>query len=242
MCRSCPGPGPGEAQRGAARRAADRQGGRASKALTLAQAEALLDAAAHSYLHAYAVLSLLVGARTEELRALTWSHVDLFGNPDSCQPVPPTVMLWRSARAGGDTKMRKSRRTLALPRRCVDALIEHRPRQAAIRLAAESRWQDLDLVFASALGTQLDAHNVRRAVRRVAKFAGLDPAEWTPRELRHSFVSLLSDASVPLENISGLVGHSGSAVDRTGVLQADPSRDRRWRAGNAPLLRDRDRP
>lgn len=186
--------------------------GRPSKALTLVQAEALLNAAVDSPLHAYVVLSLLVGARTEELRALTWSHVDLFGNPDATPPVPPTVMVWRSARAGGDTKTRKSRRTLALPRRCVDALTEHRRRQAATRLATGSRWQDLDLVFASALGTQLDAHNVRRAFRRVANSAGLDPSEWTPRELRHSFVSLLSDAGVPLENISRLVGHSGSAV------------------------------
>jgi integrase len=39
-------------------------------------------------------------------------------------------------------------------------------------------------------------------------------AEWTPRELRHSFVFLLSDAGVPLENISRLVGHSGSAVTK----------------------------
>lgn len=36
--------------------------------------------------------------------------------------------------------------------------------------------------------------------------------EWTPRELRHSFVSLLSDRGVPLEVISRLVGHSGTAV------------------------------
>jgi integrase len=33
-----------------------------------------------------------------------------------------------------------------------------------------------------------------------------------PRELRHSFVSLLSDAKVPIEVISRLVGHSGTAV------------------------------
>ena len=34
----------------------------------------------------------------------------------------------------------------------------------------------------------------------------------TPRELRHSFVSLLSDSGVPLEEISRLVGHSSTAV------------------------------
>lgn len=36
-----------------------------------------------------------------------------------------------------------------------------------------------------------------------------------PREMRHSFVSLLSDSGVPLENISRLVGHSGTGVTET---------------------------
>ncbi len=45
--------------------------------------------------------------------------------------------------------------------------------------------------------------------------AGLESAEWTPRELRHSFVSLLSDEGVPLEEISRLVGHSSTAVTET---------------------------
>jgi integrase len=37
-------------------------------------------------------------------------------------------------------------------------------------------------------------------------------AEWTPRELRHSYVSLLSDAGVPVEKIARLVGHTGTAT------------------------------
>lgn len=48
--------------------------GRSSKSLTFAQAEKLLTAAEGSPLRAYIVLSLLVGARTEELRALCWGR------------------------------------------------------------------------------------------------------------------------------------------------------------------------
>ena len=33
-----------------------------------------------------------------------------------------------------------------------------------------------------------------------------------PRELRHTFVSLMSDAGVPLENIARLVGHRNTTV------------------------------
>ena len=42
--------------------------------------------------------------------------------------------------------------------------------------------------------------------------AGLNAAEWTAREMRHSFVSLLSDAGVPVEKIARLVGHTGTAT------------------------------
>lgn len=184
--------------------------GRQSKAMTYAQAEAVLRAAEGTGMHAYIVLSLLTGARTEELRALTWDHVDLAGLPEADPPVPPYMAVWRSVRAGGDTKTRKSRRTLALPKRCVDVLAEL---QATQRKAQGDSWKASGLVFASAAGTELDAANVRRAFRNVIKDAdGIDPKEWTPRELRHSFVSLLSDNGLPLEEIARLVGHSSTAT------------------------------
>jgi integrase len=70
-------------------------------------------------------------------------------------------------------------------------------------------------VFASEVGTELDAPNVRRGFRRIAKKAGLVAGEWTPRELRHSFVSLLSDGGLSIEQISRLVGHSSTSVTET---------------------------
>jgi site-specific recombinase XerD len=68
-------------------------------------------------------------------------------------------------------------------------------------------------VFATANGTALDAHNVGRSFRRVIAAAGLNPMAWTPREPRHSFVSLLSASGVRIEDISRLVGHSGTAAN-----------------------------
>jgi hypothetical protein len=71
------------------------QAGRPSKALTLAEASALLDTAEAdgSTLAVYVVVSLLTGARTEQLRALTWSHVDLIGQQDGVPPTPAHVMV-----------------------------------------------------------------------------------------------------------------------------------------------------
>jgi integrase len=185
--------------------------GRPSKSLTFAQAEALLFSTQNTTMHAYIVVSLLTGARTEELRALTWENLDLDGDPSAEPPRPPTIQVWRSVRTGGDTKTAKSRRTLELPGFCVEVLHAHRELQAEQKARAD-RWDEKDLVFTSQVGTELDAANVRRAFRSAAKAAGLIDAEWTPRELRHSFVSLLSSAGMPIEEISHLVGHSSTNV------------------------------
>lgn len=185
--------------------------GRPSKSLTFVEAEALLSSTENTTMHAYIVVSLLTGARTEELRALTWENLDLDGDPSAEPPRPPTIQVWRSVRTGGDTKTAKSRRTLELPGFCVDVLRRHRQLQTEAS-ARTDRWHDSDLVFTSQAGTELDAANVRRAFRTAAKSAGLVAANWTPRELRHSFVSLLSSSGMPIEEISHLVGHSSTNV------------------------------
>ena len=188
----------------------------------------MLTAAEETTLHAYVVLSLLLGARTEELRALTWSHVDLDGTP-------PSIMVWRSVREGGDTKTRKSRRTLAMPRRCVDALKLHRERQDVACKAAGEELAGQQPHVAFKVGTELDAHNVRRSFRAVLKKAGLNEKEWTPREMRRSFVSLLSDSGIPLENISRLVGHSDTTVTERSTA-SNYARCFRGSRSNGPTL------
>jgi integrase len=181
--------------------------------MTAQQADHVITKTASDTMHPYIVVSLLTGARTEELRALRWEHVHLEGRSDVTPPVPPFVEVWRSVRAGGDTKTMKSRRTIALPDLCVRALVTQRAQQDAERRAAGEQWHGTGLVFTTRLGTAMDAANVRRDFRRaLAAVPGLNPEEWTPRELRHSFVSLLSDAGVPIEDVSRLVGHSSTSV------------------------------
>jgi integrase len=163
------------------------QAGRPSKSLTIDQASALLAAAVGTRMHAYIALCLATGIRTEGARALLWEHVD-FGDPDADPPVPASAAVWRSVRSHGDTKTEKSRRTLALPQMAVDALQVQKERQAADRHAAGARWSDHDLVFATGTGAALDAANVRREFRAACRTAKIGD-NWTPRELRHSFVS-----------------------------------------------------
>lgn len=98
---------------------------------------------------------------------------------------------WPSCDRGRGTKTPKSRRVLSLPRLAVRALSDHLDRQGEDRSLAGALWQDHGLVFASAAGTLLDRHNVLREFRKITKAAGLG-TDWVPREMRHTFVSLLS--------------------------------------------------
>ena len=156
----------------------------------------VIDACGPYRLQAYVVL-LTTGIRPEEARALRWDHLDLDAG---------TVAVLRWDRAGGDTKTPRSRRTLKLPEIALAALKERMAAQVADRLKAGEVWQDGGLVFTTSTGTMLDQHNIRREFRQITKAVGLGE-DWVPRELRHTFVSIMSAGGVPVEEIARVAGH-----------------------------------
>jgi hypothetical protein len=81
----------------------------------------------------------------------------------------------------------------------------------------------LALAFTTSVGTALDAVNVRRSFKAITKDAKVGEG-WTPRETRHTFVSIMSDNDVPLEKIADLVGRKGTSVpDRVYWHQLKPA-------------------
>ena len=105
-------------------------------------------------------------------------------------------------RLHGDTKTEKSRRTLALPQNAVTALREH-------------------LMFTTSIGTPLDASHVRRDFRALCKKAGIEGV-WAPRELRHTFVSVMSVSGVAVEEIARLNGQDLHRGGAQGITSHNP--------------------
>jgi integrase len=66
-------------------------------------------------------------------------------------------------------------------------------------------------VFTTSIGTMLDQHNIRREFRQITKAAGLGEG-WVPRELRHTFVSIMSAGGVPVEEIARVAGHKQTST------------------------------
>ena len=69
-------------------------------------------------------------------------------------------------------------------------------------------------MFTTSVGTPLDASHVRRDFRALCKKAGIEGV-WSPRELRHTFVSVMSESGVAVEEIARLAGHASSRTTET---------------------------
>lgn len=158
------------------------------RALTVEEARRLLDVAANDPAGPVIATGLLLGLRPGELIALRWEDVDL---------AEGTLTVGRYL------KTRASRRTLKMPPRLTEILIRHSAEQM-------SRQDSTGLVFSTANGTAWDRANLRRALRRMARAARVP--KMTVYELRHSMVSILSAAGIPLEQIADVAGHSSPST------------------------------
>jgi integrase len=181
------------------------------KALDVAESRALLATAGKHRLGALFSVALACGLRLGEATGLRWEDVDLTTGEirirQQLQRVGKRLMLQ-------DLKTAKSRRTLALPQVCLDAIRAHRTRQLEERLKAGQDWEDTGLVFTTyarrgsgrKVGRGLHPRNVLRTL-----YALLDTAK-LPRvrfhDLRHSAASLLIAEGVELVEVSMLLGHS----------------------------------
>jgi integrase len=119
------------------------------------------------------------------------------------------VALLRCPLPRGHTELSARTWTSVTPLPVTQALRALRETQADEQLAAGDDWQDSGLVFTTHLGAALDAGNVRKMFKRVCTEAGIRDG-WTPRELRTSFVSLMSHHGVSIEEIARLVGHAST--------------------------------
>lgn len=84
---------------------------------------------------------------------------------------------------------------------------------------ADRGWKSEGIVyvFGTRYGTAQQAQVIRNQFRSVVTKAGIR-GSWTPRELRHSFVSLMSDSGASQELIADLVGHAHTTTTRTRTI------------------------
>jgi len=197
------------------------------------QARTLLETARGDRLEALYAVATALGLRQGEALALRWSDVDLDARTlrvsATLQRVP--VMLRGADDGGRGTRYRleppktaRSRRTIHLPGVVVTALREHRLRQLEERLAAGGAWQEWDLVFATTIGTPMDARNVSRAFADLLQRAGLPRIRF--HDLRHSAATLMLAQGVDARTIMATLGHSTIGITMNTYAHVLPAMQR----------------
>jgi integrase len=179
------------------------------RVLTPAQVRTLLEAARGQRLETLFILALATGMRQGELLALRWEDVDLDNATANVRATLQQVSGQGFAFASPKTK--RSRRKVVLPAAAVEALRQHRVRQAEERLQLGPAWEDLGLVFANQVGRPLDGgHVLRRELHPLLTKAGLPLMRF--HDLRHTAATLLLGQGVNPKVVSELLGHSQVAI------------------------------
>ena len=169
--------------------------------LTAEEARAFLNAVAGDRLAPLYMTAIATGMRQGELLGLRWQDIDLDARSLN---VRHTLRL--GARTLAEPKTDRGRRLLRLGADVATALREHRLLQLEERLAAGSRWQDGDFVFASSIGTPLDSRNVTHALQAALIKAGLPRQRF--HDLRHAYATLMLEDGEELAVISRSLGHA----------------------------------
>jgi integrase len=175
------------------------------------QAAAFLRAAERHRLSALFSVALACGLRLGEATGLRWEDVDLTTGEIH---VRQQLQIVNRQPVLQELKTEKSRRTLALPEVCLNALRAHRTKQLEDRLRAGAEWVETGLVFttfakrglARRRGAALHPRNVLRTLHSILDAATLPRLRF--HDLRHSAASLLIAAGIQLAEVSLLLGHS----------------------------------
>jgi integrase len=192
---------------------------RKSRAMTLAQVNALLAVKLNLFWRAYIVVGLMCGLRPGELLGLRWEDVDFDAGVirvRKCLKALPDPKAGKRRLVLDDLKTEQSKRTIQMPRAVAVALISLRKDQARwkLKLGAAYDVRGMGLVFTDRAGAPRWPGDVRRYLQLLCERAGIGKA-WTPRELRHTFVSVLSDSGVDIEKIAEAAGHVNSTITKT---------------------------
>jgi len=169
--------------------------------------EAFWKVAEKHHLYPLLALALQTGLRPSEFLALKWEDVDLeAGSLRVVRSLERKGKEWAFA----DVKRKKSRRTLRLADRVVEALRGHKARQAEIRLRNAEKWKAHDLVFTTIDGDPLRSSNVRIAFQGLLRKARLPHMRLY--DLRHSAATLAFAAGISAKEVSEQLGHAGVSI------------------------------
>lgn len=177
-----------------------------TRAMSPSQATEFLRAASADQHRLVFELALVTGMRPEEYLGLFWSDVDLNRGVVSVK----RALVWlKGGFKFGEPKTKGSRRSIPLPGSLLAKLKKHRREQLEKKLKLGTAYSNIELVFATALGTPIHYRNLtQRHYVKILKVAGLEGEGFVLYSLRHTCATLLLAAGENPKVVSERLGHA----------------------------------
>ena len=173
------------------------------------QAQVFLQAARGNRFEALYTLAITTGMREGEMLGLHWDEVDLeYGHLQ--------VRYSLEWQTGGqhrfhEPKTNRSRRRIRLPAVTIQALREHRARQAEERLRLGPSWNATNLVFPNVIGGPMRPSNlIRNSFQPILRASGLPVIRF--HDLRHTAATILLVRGVHPKVVSEMLGHASIQI------------------------------
>lgn len=201
---------------------------------TAEQLGTFLDAVADDPLFAFWWLTALRGLRRGEMCGLRWTEIDLNHG---------VLYVERNRTTAGyqviegDPKTPAGRRPVALDKRTLHVLREHRKRQQEQRTRRETTgktWIDSGYVFVRKDGSPLHPGYASGRFRLLIKRTGVPPVRL--HDLRHGAASLAHEAGADLKTLQDMLGHSSILVTADTYTSVLPLTHRRSADATAHLV------
>ena len=153
-------------------------------------------------------LFILSGLRRGEMCGLEWGDIDFANN---------MITVCRSSQyvAGKgiftkETKTETSDRTIKLPAQAFELLREYKKWQIEERMKMGDRWQESNRIFTQHDGSPIHPDSITSSFRKF--IAKTDLPKITIHSLRHTNITLMIAAGVPLRTVSFRAGHAQTST------------------------------
>lgn len=172
------------------------------------QLRAFLAVAEYDAAHPLWLILATTGMRRGEVLGLRWKDID-FDNQTAA--IRQSVVDHTGGPMIQEPKTPSARRRIKLLPEALADLRTFRPEWAARKLAAPPElWQDLDLIFCTAIGGPITPNTLNNRLDRLIVRAGVPRIRL--HDLRHTHATLLLQAGTPVKVVSERLGHAKVSI------------------------------
>ena len=161
--------------------------------------------------------AIFTGCRRGEIVGLKWNDIDF---EKRTLQVKRSIYKISGEKAQEKTpKTKNGIRTISIPQRLCDTLLEYKDHQDKYKAFFEDEWHDLGYIFTEATGLVMNPQTPTRQFSKFLKRHGIRQLKF--HGLRHTSATLLLASGCDIKTVSQRLGHAD--IDTTGMLVINTS-------------------